>query len=87
VHRVHGGPRAAWTLDAAVPHRRVRARAHRSSPAVDEGDEGDKAVPKACSLEDERWRRGSAMMVARSHHKCGGGRERAREQGERCGVL
>jgi hypothetical protein len=30
--RVHGGPRAARTLGAAVPCRRAGARAHRSSP-------------------------------------------------------
>jgi hypothetical protein len=48
--RVHGGPRAHGHLAGAW---RATARAHRSLLQVADGDEGDEAVPKGCSPEQE----------------------------------
>jgi hypothetical protein len=75
--RVHDGPREVWTLGAAclADMRNAGARAHRSSPVVAKGDEGDEAVPEGCSPEHERRWRGGAMVV-----ECSGGSFTSREQ-------
>jgi hypothetical protein len=44
-----------WVRRCLAGVRCVGARAHRSSPAVAKGDEGDEAVPEGRSLEHEQW--------------------------------
>jgi hypothetical protein len=58
VDRGGADKRARWHLDSA---RRTGARSHQCSPVAVEEGEPDEAVSEGCSLEHERWRRGSAM--------------------------
>jgi hypothetical protein len=75
--RLHDGPREVWTLGAAclADMQNAGARAHRSSPVVAKGDEGDEVVPEGRSPEDERRWRGGAMAV-----ECSGGSFTSRER-------
>jgi hypothetical protein len=72
---VDHGRRRHWARRCLISVRRTSARACQSSPAVVEGDEGDEAVPEGHSPEDERQRRGDAMMV-----KSGSGLSSARSR-------
>jgi hypothetical protein len=57
-----GGPRHHGQEGVAVPCWRASTRAHLFSPVVAKEDEPDEAVPEACSLEHERWWRGSVSV-------------------------